>query len=87
MLLEADDFRWRFGYKGDEEVIWEGTFMVTWVTREGGMRVERMEWVVHDFTVVGRRKDTEEEGSGSGVEIGVWGFPDMVFEVLKVSSC
>lgn len=67
--------------------MWEGTFMGTWVMKEGVTKVERMEWVVHDFKVTGGRRDTGEERSGSGVDIGIWGVPDMVFDVLKVRFC
>lgn len=97
--LQADDFRWRFGYKGGEVLEWEGTVEVVWAVTGG---VEG-----------GNRSGSGGIGGGSGsgpgglmierLEVVVhewkagagstevdkekwgWGIPQDVFEILEVS--
>jgi hypothetical protein len=77
ILLQADDFRWRFEYTERRWVEWEGTVSVVWgqVGNGGGLKVEKMEVVVHEFKSM-------VFGCEEGWE---WGLPDSVIDVLKVS--
>lgn len=90
--LEAEDFRWRFGYRDGQTVVWEGTIEVIWAVvppeevrgRHGrNLMIDSLEVVVHQFVMIMpdgrevRMEDVEEDWE--------WGMPRQAWGVMKVS--
>jgi hypothetical protein len=94
ILLESEDFRWRFVYTDGKLVEWEGTMSTVWMSHSGSekyeraglLKVERMEITVHDATVT-RSTGSPAVDDGASASFD-WGLPSAAIKMLEVRlSC